>query len=393
MDRLDVYTPITKREKDPATGHLYVYGKMTGPDLDNDHQRMDGAWLKTAVPEWARVGNIREMHQAKAVGKAVEIAEKDDGWYLGAKIIDKDTIEKIENDVLTGFSIGIKFPRIIQRADAPNGAITGGRICETSVVDSPCLPSALFTIAKADSAGDLQPVEDPTLVVKSSAEHIAEALELLTERHSVTKADDENGDITGARAAIAAILPLIQSEIDGLTAGNLAERWDISDLTTALSALTSFLASEVAESQEEPMDAATKTEIAELVKAEVKSELAEQLAAQSTSMVETLTKALKPEPLEGAAAELTEGPDIAKMVGDAVTAAMEPFSTGLACLTTKVDGIPVGGGPAITRTAGDVGPNSDAASEKQRLLAKAENPAINPLLRDEYRRQAAALTV
>ena len=32
--QLDLYAPITKRERDPKTGHLYVYGKITGSDLD-----------------------------------------------------------------------------------------------------------------------------------------------------------------------------------------------------------------------------------------------------------------------------------------------------------------------------------------------------------------------
>lgn len=164
MDRLDVYAPITKREKDTATGHLLVYGKITGPDLDRDQQRMDTEWLKTAVPDWFKTGNIREMHQLKAVGKAVQLEEKDDGWYVGARIVDKQAIEKVESGVLNGFSIGVFSPQVIKRADAPNGAVTGGRIGETSLVDSPSLATCLLTMAKADGAGELQPVESPELV-------------------------------------------------------------------------------------------------------------------------------------------------------------------------------------------------------------------------------------
>lgn len=170
--RLDVFAPITKRERDPKTGHLYVYGKITGPDLDRDMQAMDPDWLKAAVPEWFTRGNIREQHDAKrAIGKAVELTEKSDGWYIGAKIVDKAAAEKVEEEVLTGFSIGIKAPRLdYTKSDVPNGLITGGRICETSLVDVPCLPSATITdhweipLAKADGAGELQPVEAPELV-------------------------------------------------------------------------------------------------------------------------------------------------------------------------------------------------------------------------------------
>jgi len=170
--RLDVFAPITKRERDPKTGHLYVYGKITGPDVDRDQQAMDPTWLKTSVPEWFTRGNIREGHDhRRAVGKAVELEEKSDGWYIGAKIVDREAVEKVEEGILTGFSIGIKGPRLdYTKADAPRGLITDGRICETSLVDVPCLSTATIQdhweipLAKADSAGDLQPVESPALV-------------------------------------------------------------------------------------------------------------------------------------------------------------------------------------------------------------------------------------
>jgi hypothetical protein len=171
--QLDLYAPITKRERDPKTGHLYVYGKITGSDLDHDQQRMDPTWLKAAVPEWFRIGNLREQHDSKrAIGKAVELEEKEDGWYIGAKVVDRDAAEKVEEDVLTGFSIGIKNYRLDQsnKAEAPNGMVVAGRICETSLVDAPCLGSATISdhwrlpLAKADSAGELQPVEEPELI-------------------------------------------------------------------------------------------------------------------------------------------------------------------------------------------------------------------------------------
>jgi hypothetical protein len=176
-DLLEVYVPFTKREKDPKTGHLYVYGKITGSDLDHDQQRMDANWLKSAVPDWFRIGNIRMQHDPKtAIGKAVELDEKPDGWYVGAKVVDQDAIVKVEEDVLTGFSIGVKNHRLdfSNKADAPNGTCVAGRIVETSLVDAPCLGSARIEehyrlpLAKSDGAGELQPVEEPTLVRTNS---------------------------------------------------------------------------------------------------------------------------------------------------------------------------------------------------------------------------------
>lgn len=156
-----LFAPITKREKDPATGHLYVYGKMTGPDLDSDLQRMDPEWLKTAVPDWFKRGNIREMHQPHAAGKAVELTEQPDGWYVGAKIVDRGSIEKVEEGVLTGFSIRVRNPQLdYSDPTAPAGLNRGGRITECSLVDVPALPTCRLTLAKGD---DLEPVDEPQL--------------------------------------------------------------------------------------------------------------------------------------------------------------------------------------------------------------------------------------
>ena len=175
-DLLEVYAPITKRERDPKTGHLHVYGKITGPDLDNDQQRMDPAWLKTAVPDWFRRGNIREGHDyRRAVGKALELEEKDDGWYIAAKVVDREAAEKVEEGVLNGFSIGIRGWGLDRtKADAPNGVVVSGRIFETSLVDAPCLGSATISehwtvpLAKSDGSGNLQLIEDPVLVRTAS---------------------------------------------------------------------------------------------------------------------------------------------------------------------------------------------------------------------------------
>jgi len=175
-DLLEVYAPITKKERDPNTGRLHVYGKITGPDLDNDQQRMDPEWLKTAVPDWFRRGNIREGHDyRRAIGKALELEEKDDGWYIAAKVVDREAAEKIEEGVLNGFSIGIRGWGLDRtKADAPNGVVVSGRIFETSLVDAPCLGSATISehwtvpLAKSDGAGNLLLIDDPVLVRTAS---------------------------------------------------------------------------------------------------------------------------------------------------------------------------------------------------------------------------------
>jgi len=149
MSVLTLFAPIVKSEKDPVTGHLTIYGKMTGSDLDLDQQICDEKWLSKAVPQWFETGaNVRYMHQADAVGVGQMVEQDGTDWYLKSLIVDAPAIEKIEAKVLTGYSVGIKDAKVIKDAAAPNGRICGGMIIETSVVDRPALPTAKFVLAK-----------------------------------------------------------------------------------------------------------------------------------------------------------------------------------------------------------------------------------------------------
>ncbi len=260
MSATYAFAPITKREKDPETGYLTVYGKMTGPQLDLDMQRCDPTWLATAVPDWfSSGGNVRLMHQARAVGKGLELEQQGDDWYLKSLIVDRDAIELCEQDILTGYSIGIKRPHIANKsADTPGGWIRGGLIVETSLADRPCLPDAKFMLAKM--AGDeLVPTAEwakkphaPESEQVTAAKQVLADLAALTA--DVTKADDETSDITGAGQAIGIIARLIQSEAEGLAAGRMSEYYDIQLLLEALSALRWFRENEQIEQDESEED-------------------------------------------------------------------------------------------------------------------------------------------
>ena len=153
---------LTKARNDDGT--ITVYGKAAGPQLDNDQQILDPAWLAREMPTWfQRWGNIREMHQAKAVGKAVELEAKDDDWFLTARIVDPDAIRKVEEGVLQGWSVGIKRPQIQRDAKAPGGRVVGGKIVENSLVDNACNETCKLVLAKAagaDQKASLEPVEE-----------------------------------------------------------------------------------------------------------------------------------------------------------------------------------------------------------------------------------------
>lgn len=153
MDMASVFAEITKTAPQ-ADGSIFVYGKATGSDLDLDGQRCDPVWLQQAMPEFMKIGNIREQHDSKrAVGKAIDHELKDSGHWIKARIVDPVAVAKTQAGIFTGFSIGIKGPRLEKSTDAPNGLISGGNICEISLVDRPCLPTATLTVCKAAKPG------------------------------------------------------------------------------------------------------------------------------------------------------------------------------------------------------------------------------------------------
>lgn len=153
MNMTTVYAGITKTAPQDD-GTLMVYGKATGSDLDLDQQRCDPEFLKRAMPEWFKIGNVREQHDSKrAVGKATEHESKSDGHWIKAHIVDPVAITKTKAGVYTGFSIGIMRPRVEKSTEAPNGVIMDGSICEVSLVDRPAYPSSILTMCKAAKPG------------------------------------------------------------------------------------------------------------------------------------------------------------------------------------------------------------------------------------------------
>jgi hypothetical protein len=138
-----------------------VYGKATDDALDIDQQICDAAWLDKAMPDWFKTGgNIREQHSNIAAGVAKELDSKKDGHYISALIVDPVSVKKVETGVLKGVSIGIRAPRIVRDTKAANGRIIDGQIVEISLVDRPANPNAKLMLAKSDTAGALEQVEE-----------------------------------------------------------------------------------------------------------------------------------------------------------------------------------------------------------------------------------------
>lgn len=152
---LHVTIPITKVDEEQRM----VYGYATVEELDSHGEIITYEASKQAFSNW--IGNIREMHQDIAVGKAIEIEFDDDakGVWIGAKISESEDGEnawiKVKEGVLAGFSIGGRVndakmqQMMIDGKKKMVNVITDYDLGETSLVDNPAVASATFQIVKS----------------------------------------------------------------------------------------------------------------------------------------------------------------------------------------------------------------------------------------------------
>ena len=148
---------ITKVERD-KDGNALVYGKVTDGTLDSDDQIVDPAFAKKALAEWYETAaNVRQMHSTSLppAGKGILLESKADGEYVRTRVVEPTAIKLVDNDVYTGYSVGISRPRIERDPKARGGRIVGGKIVEISLVDRPANPMAKFAVLKMDGASHL----------------------------------------------------------------------------------------------------------------------------------------------------------------------------------------------------------------------------------------------
>jgi hypothetical protein len=177
-DTFKLYAPIEKIDKEKRT----VAGWATTEDIDKQNEVVDFGGSKEAFSNW--MGNIREMHEPKAVGKAIEILPNDETKKIWVKAyISKgaeDTWQKVQEGILTGFSIGgqtvQKTTKIIKDMTTNTGktitCIMKYKLNELSLVDNPANPSCNFMLVKSIDGVSYQTeiVEDMKKVVITEAE-------------------------------------------------------------------------------------------------------------------------------------------------------------------------------------------------------------------------------
>ncbi len=145
---------ITKVERDGDA--RYVYGKATDDSVDSDEQICDPEWARKAMADWFTTGaNVRQMHATTLppAGKGVALDSGPGGEFVRTKVVEPVAVRLVDEEVYTGYSVGIARPRIIRDARARGGRIVGGRIVELSLVDRPSNPMAKFMVAKRADVG------------------------------------------------------------------------------------------------------------------------------------------------------------------------------------------------------------------------------------------------
>lgn len=142
-----IYGSFTKAEKQ-EDGTIIVSGIASSEDVDNDGEVVKADAIRAAIPDYMKFGAVREMHQPKAAGTALDIEVRDDNkTYFKAHVVDAEAVKKVQNGVYKGFSIGGK---VKDRDTIDKSVITGIALTEISLVDRPANPGAVFEMWKGD---------------------------------------------------------------------------------------------------------------------------------------------------------------------------------------------------------------------------------------------------
>ncbi len=205
-------------------GTLLVYGKAADPTLDLDAQICDPAWLAQEMPEWFKSGaNMREMHQPIAAGVGKDLEIEGDSYYVLSEAVDPGTIRKLEKGVLQGYSIGIKSPRVVKDAAAPNGRMVGGKIIEVSYVDRPSNPTTKTTIAKAADAAAPEDAAKPESSQTpqtnlEAVDEVAKIVDKTTPAPEAAKSLYGAEDVAATRGQLRALFDMLPEDADGTEA-------------------------------------------------------------------------------------------------------------------------------------------------------------------------------
>ena len=185
LSNFKVFCPLVKVDFNKRM----VYGRMTQEIPDGAKEIMDYASSKPFFQEWSNaakartallpegeqsLGNVREMHQPISSGKITEMEfnDQEKAIDIGTHIANDDSWNKVVKGVLTGFSIGGSYAKRWLDPHNPNLTRYTAAPVEVSLVDSPAVPTATFTMIKADGSSELHKLGEPLDMMGAESEPV-----------------------------------------------------------------------------------------------------------------------------------------------------------------------------------------------------------------------------
>jgi hypothetical protein len=159
MDDLKFFVPFTKRNDDLQLTEGYASSEA----VDSQGEVVELNAISQALPGYMKFGNIREMHQWSAVGKAIQAKIDGKGLLIKAHIVDPVAWQKVKEKVYNGYSIGGKVLKKV------GDRIQELVLNEISLVDRPANPEAIFTMVKMED-GKVTEMQDENSVAKQILE-------------------------------------------------------------------------------------------------------------------------------------------------------------------------------------------------------------------------------
>jgi hypothetical protein len=147
---LHFYVPFTRIDEEQriCEGYCYVNAKVA-----SDKWNLKRSALESATAGYMEMPAVRAMHQPIAAGLGLGVVWDDKGALLRTKIVDDNEWNKVREKVYRGFSIGGR-PLIVRGNDVEEFEWT-----ETSLVDRPADPQAVFTMVRLEDENQPYEVE------------------------------------------------------------------------------------------------------------------------------------------------------------------------------------------------------------------------------------------
>lgn len=253
IDDFTVFLPFTK-VSEVGDGTIRVHSVINDETVDDQGEILDYAGTKAALDDFMKFANVREMHQASAVGVVESITHDDLAKTTEGilHVVDPTAVSKVLAKVYKGTSLGgSKGP--IRTMEKVGGAkvtrIKQPYITELSLVDRPSRPTAELTLLKRSETTEEAtvpetPTADPAAEVAEATEPDTQPASAAPEAPAPTESAEAEPAATEAPAAPAAgepateppaqpAKPLEQAAKTGDLSKSAAD--DVDSLTYALS--------------------------------------------------------------------------------------------------------------------------------------------------------------